>query len=305
MNASYIPQQPARSRFLTLRGLRHHLLEWGSPEEAKDRPLLVMLHGWMDVAASFQFVVDALAGQSEGWHVIALDWRGFGRSQFSGSDTYWFPDYLGDLDALLDALSPDAPVDLLGHSMGGNVVMSYAGLRPERIRRLVNLEGFGMPDSDPARAPQRLIEWLDALKENPRLKPYASLEAVAERLQKTNPLLPHDKALWLAQHWSVEEDGQWTILGDPAHKRPSATLYRAAEVLACWRRITAPVLWAEGAQTRIGELWGDRYPREEFEARLREVKNHQRCVIEGAGHMLHHDQPEALAREIGTFLDSN
>ena len=128
---------------------------------------------------------------------------------------------------------------------------------------------------------------------------------MADRLKQTNSLLPSDKALWLAEHWSVEEDGRWTILGDPAHKRPNATPYRAAEVLACWRRINAPVLWAEGAQTRITEFWGDRYPREEFEARLREVKNHQRCVIPDAGHMLHHDQPQALAQQIGTFLDSN
>uniref|UniRef100_UPI002362DFF1 alpha/beta fold hydrolase n=3 Tax=Pseudomonadota TaxID=1224 RepID=UPI002362DFF1 len=81
------------------------------------RPPLVLLHGWMDVGASFQFVVDALAGDRE---VIALDWRGFGLSEASGAGCYWFPDYLADLDALLDAVSPSAPVDLLGHSMGGN-----------------------------------------------------------------------------------------------------------------------------------------------------------------------------------------
>ena len=162
----YPPCRPHRDDFPTLRGLRHHVLRWGEP--VAGRPPLVMVHGWMDVGASFQFVVDALPGERE---VIALDWRGFGLSETTGADSYWFPDYLGDLDALLDTVSPGAPVDLLGHSMGGNVAMSYAGIRPQRVRRLVNLEGFGMPDVAPAAAPERLAKWLDELKDPPLLRP--------------------------------------------------------------------------------------------------------------------------------------
>jgi len=298
--ATYTPLREPRSRFLTLRGLRHHILEWGEPSARAGRPPLVMLHGWMDVAASFQFVVDALPHDL---HVIAMDWRGFGLSDSSGTDSYWFPDYLGDLDALLDAIAPDQQVDLLGHSMGGNVVMSYAGVRPQRIRRLVNLEGFGLPDARADKAPKRLAEWLDALKAPAELRPYASLAAVAERLMRTNPLLAPDKARWLAAHWSREAaPGRWVILGDPAHKRPNAVPYRAEEVLACWRRIEAPLLWVEGAQTRIGELWADRYPRSEFDARLAQVRDVHRSVIAGAGHMLHHDQPEAVALVLESFL---
>src|SRR5574343_223301 len=161
----YTPRRVHRDEFLTLRGLRYHVLRWGQP--LPGRPPLVMLHGWMDVGASFQFVVDALADERE---VIAADWRGFGLSGTTGADCYWFPDYLGDLDALLDAVSPDAPVDLLGHSMGGNVVMTYAGVRPGRIRRLVNLEGFGLPETIPEMAPARLSDWLDELKQPQSLK---------------------------------------------------------------------------------------------------------------------------------------
>jgi len=298
--ASYPTRRAHRSDFLSLRGLRHHVLRWGEASAATaERPLLVMVHGWMDVGASFQFVVDALAQDRP---VLALDWRGFGLSDNGGSDSYWFPDYLGDLDALLDAVSPDAPVDLLGHSMGGNVVMSYAGVRPDRIRRLINLEGFGLPETVPEMAPKRLGEWLDELKTPQQLKPYPSLQAVAERLMKTNPRLSATKARWLAPHWSREVKGEWLILGDPAHKRANPVLYRKAEILACWRRITAPTLWVEGDSTDITKWWGNRYPREDFEARLAVVPDLQRQTLADAGHMLHHDQPEALARHLETFL---
>jgi len=301
----YLARRSHCSQFLSLRGLRHHVLRWGedSPGSASQPPL-VLLHGWMDVGASFQFMVDAMTQQRR---IIAMDWRGFGLSDSSGADSYWFPDYLGDLDALLDQISPDAPVDLLGHSMGGNVVMNYAGLRPQRVRRLINLEGFGLPDAAPDLAPERLITWLDELKQPPQLKPYASLQAVAQRLIKTNPRLTPDKAAWLAPHWSrkvVRADGglEWQILGDPAHKRTNPVLYRRAEVMACWSRIAAPTLWVEGKSTAVLRWFGDRYPRADFEERIALVPQLRREVLEQAGHMLHHDQPEALARILEDFL---
>jgi pimeloyl-ACP methyl ester carboxylesterase len=296
----YTARRPHRSDFISLRGLRQHVLHWGDVATVtRERPLLVMVHGWMDVGASFQFVVDAM---TEDRAIVALDWRGFGLTENSGADSYWFPDYLGDLDALLDHLSPDAPVDLLGHSMGGNVVMSYAGVRPGRIRRLVNLEGFGLPDTIPEMAPKRLVEWLDDLKLPQQLKPYDSLAAVAARLMKTNPRISPDKAAWLAPHWSREVNGEWVILGDPAHKRANPMIYRKAEIMACWERIAAPVLWVEGDSTDMSKWWGNRYPRADFDARLARVPQVESHTLANAGHMLHHDQPQALARHLEAFL---
>ena len=118
---------PSRSEFITVRGLRTHVRHWGR----EGAPTIFMVHGWMDVAASFQFVVDCLDGD---WHVIAPDWRGFGLSERTHSDTYWFPDYVADLDVLLEHYSPGEAVNLLGHSMGGNVVSLYAGMHPSPRR---------------------------------------------------------------------------------------------------------------------------------------------------------------------------
>lgn len=298
----YLPRRAARSEFIALRGLRYHLNVWGEDSLAPaGRPPLVLLHGWMDVGASFQFVVDALATPRL---VVAPDWRGFGLSDASGADCYWFPDYLADLDALLDARWPGQAVDLLGHSMGGNVAMIYAGVRPDRVRRLVNLEGFGLPESRPSQAPRRYAQWLDALREPPQLRTYASLDDVAARLRKTNPLLPARRARWLAVHWSRErDDGQFEILGDPAHKLANPVLYRKDEVLECWKLIQAPLLWVQGDRTDTERWWGQRYTLAEFHERLAVVPQVEKHVLVDAGHMLHHDQPEALARLLDAFLE--
>ncbi len=289
--------QASRSEFLPVRGLRTHVRHWGR----EGAPKLFMLHGWMDVAASFQFVVDCLAGD---WHVIAPDWRGFGLSEWAHADTYWFPDYLADLEALLDHYAPGEAVNLLGHSMGGNVVSLYAGVRPARVRRLINLEGFGLPATVPAQAPGQLARWLDGLREAPALRSYPNRAAVAARLQKTNPRLSDARAEFLSGHWAAPNDaGQWEILGDPAHKQPGPLLYHIDEVLACWRAITAPVLWVEAAETNMWQWMGAKeQARAEVDRRLGHLGRVSAHMMPDAGHMLHHDQPEALARLLENFL---
>ena len=294
------------SEFVPIRGHQYHVLTWGRPHATL--PPLVMVHGWMDVGASFQFVVDAL---QQDRYVIAPDWRGFGLTTGPATDNFWFPDYLADLDFLLDHYSPSAPVDLLGHSMGGNVAMVYAGSRPERIRKLINLEGFGMPETAPAQAPGRYAKWMDALKGHAKgdnaLRPYASVDGVARRLMKTNPRLSQDKADWLAQHWAaprLQPDGstQWEILGDAAHKIINAQLYRLEEVLACYTRITAPLLSVVASDDSLTGWYKGSYTMAQFEERLKSVPNVQQARIEDAAHMLHHDQPHVLAKLIEDFL---
>jgi len=287
----------SRSDFLDVRGLRLHVRHWG--DEAA--PKLFMLHGWMDMSASFQFMVDCLQGQ---WHVIAPDWRGFGLSERSGADTYWFPDYLADLDAILDGYAPNQAVNLLGHSMGGNIAGLYAGVRPQRVGRLINLEGFGLPSAPPAQYPKRVAKWLDELREPPAMRSYASLDEVAARLRKTNPRLSFERAAFLASHWAEQgRDGKWTILGDPAHKMTGPLPYRVDEIMAAWEAITAPVLWVEAEHTDMWRWMGPKeVARAEVDRRMAHLKQVTARMVPAAGHMLHHDQPELLAQMVEAFL---
>jgi pimeloyl-ACP methyl ester carboxylesterase len=305
----YQELQPARSEFVPIRQLNYHVRLWGPA--TSDLPPLVLVHGWMDVSASYQFVVDAFSQAfAQGRRIIAPDWRGFGLTAPPvPTDHYFFPDYLADLDQLLDHYAPGTPVDLVGHSMGGNVVMFYAGARPARVRRLVNLEGFGMPASKPTKAPQRYAEWMDELKALQRgemaLKTYDSADGVARRLMKTNPRLPQDKAQWLARHWArPNAQGQWEILGDAAHKITNAMLFRLEEALALYAAITAPTLSIEASDDSLGLWWKGRYTLEEYHQRLQSVPDCRIARVEDAGHMLHHDQPQAVAALIEEFLRS-
>jgi pimeloyl-ACP methyl ester carboxylesterase len=298
----YLEKRPPRSEFVPIRSHQYHVRVWGAPQ-AGVAPL-VMVHGWMDVGASFQFVVDAL---KTGRHVIAPDWRGYGLTTGPATDNYWFPDYMADLDFLLDHYAPDQPVDLLGHSMGGNVVMVYAGVRPQRIRRLMNLEGFGMPPTVSTQAPSRYAKWMDELKALQRgdlaMRPYDDAAGVAKRLMKTNPRLSPDKAQWLAQHWAAPNaQGQWQILGDAAHKITNAQLYRVEEILACYSRISAPVLAIEASDDSMTGWYKGSYTLEQYHDRLRSVANVQVEKVQDAGHMMHHDQPQVLAGLIEAFL---
>ena len=307
----YQVKRSSRSEFVPVRNLNYHVWTWGKPTPGMAP--LVMVHGWMDVAASYQFVVDALSDAFMlGRHVIAPDWRGYGLTTGAAVDHYWFADYMADLDFLLDHYAPGQPVDLVGHSMGGNVVMHYAGVRPTRVRRLVNLEGFGAPQSQPAQAPLRYAKWMDELKKFGRgelaLQSYDSIAGVARRLAKTNPRLARDaagmdKAQWLASQWASENSaGRWEILGDPAHKLGNAHLSRVDELLEIYRCIAAPLMAVEASDDSLSIWWKGKFSLQQYHERLQSVPDCRVEVIQDAGHMLHHDQPEKLARLLEQFL---
>ena len=291
----YSPKRGSESLFVEARGLRHHVRRW--PAVGPASHTVFLLHGWMDCSVSFQFVADCLPA---GWTLLAPDWRGFGLSDRSGADCYWFPDYLADLDALLDALAPDCAVDLVAHSMGGNIATLYAGVRPSRVRRLVNLEGVGLPETRAEQAPERYRDWLDEIKAGPKLADYPSREAVAARLMKNNPRLRADQAAFLALHWGCETpEGRFALAADPAHRLVNPVLYRLDEVLAVWRQIEARVLWV---LSEHAGSWHAFVREPAYRERLAAIGRLSETTIAGAGHMMHHDQPQALARLIEEFF---
>lgn len=287
--------KPSQSHFLDIRGLRYHVRTWGEPQS----PPLFLLHGWMDVSASFQFLVDCFRDDR---YVIAPDWRGFGLTEWA-REGYWFPDYYADLDALLDVYAPHVPAGLVGHSMGGIVACTYAGIRPERIANVVSLEGFGLARTAPEMAPLRYRKWLEQLREPAAFRSYRSFAEVAARLKRNNPRLNDEMAAFLARHWAKElGSGDVILVSDPRHKRVNPVLFRLEELLACWREVSAPVLWVFARESK-----GTGYLRdtpEELAERKGAFRNLREEWLDACGHMMHHDQPQRLARLIESFLQT-
>jgi pimeloyl-ACP methyl ester carboxylesterase len=269
----------------------YYINEWGDPDD----PLMVFLHGWGDSGATFQFVVDELVQR---WHVIAPDWRGFGRTE-NQARAYWFPDYLADLDELLSKYSPSQPVRIVGHSMGGNVAGLYAGAMPERVRALVNVEGFGLPDTDPDDAPGRYREWLQRSREIPGFRDFDSMAALSRHIARRNPRISDAQARFVAAAWAVEGPEGPVLRADPAHKLPNAVLYRRAEAEACWRKVRAPVLLVAGAESSVFEAVG--LSPDDRNLRL-PYPEPRTTIIGSCGHMVHFDAPGPLAAAIEDFL---
>jgi len=277
----------SREQRVPLRGLQHRVLQWGPI----DAPPVLLLHGFQDCADTFQFFVDAMPAE---WHFIAPDLRGFGGTQWT-NQPYWFPDYLADFEALLDHFSLHESVRVIGHSMGGNVAMLYAGVRPRRMSAVVSLEGFGLRRSSAERAPKRYAEWLDQLHTPPAHSTYASVEDLAEKLRRRNPRLTVERAHFIASAWSRPGASRYELNFDPWHRLVNPVPYRREEAEACWRSISAPVLSVLGGVSEYRQALDAEGDTQRFHQALARVTV---ADLAGVGHMLHHEAPELVAEVV-------
>lgn len=265
--------------------------EWGN----SDAPVVFLLHGWGDAGGTFQFLVDELKGE---WFVVAPDWRGFGESWFR-TESYWFPDYVADLDELLRVYSADKPAMLVGHSMGANVAGLYAGIMPERVSSFVNVEGFGLADSKPENAPAHYRRWIEASREARGYARYRSYEELVPKILKRSPRMAPDRAMYVARTWAHETGEGIELRADPAHKLPNAVQYRRAEALACRAAATARIMIVTGAESDFhaaAKPWLDQ------EQAGQSYTVAESVVIADAGHMVHFEQPGRLAAAVEAFL---
>ena len=276
-------------------GLRYNVLEWGADRPELDHTV-ILLHGFLDLARGWAATVRAgLAGR---FHVVAPDLRGHGDSDWVGPGGYYhFIDYLADVDEVA-RLFGRGRLSLVGHSMGGSIASYFAGVFPERIHRLVLLEGLGPPENDTA-VPQRVREWLRSWRRvrGREAKSHAGLDVAAARLRAHDPLLGEELARELALHGTrPAPDGGLRFKHDPLHLTLGPMPFRVDYAAEFWTRVTCPVLWVEGEKSVF------RYAGDEAERRLRLLPGAERAVLPGAGHMMQRHQPAALAELLVAFL---
>lgn len=286
----YVPRREARRSELLGREGRIALTHWGPPDPA---PIL-LLHGWMDCGAAWQLLVDHLPDE---WPLLAIDWPGYGHSARHATH-YWYPEHLAELDWLLEEIAPQKPLRLIGHSMGGSVASMYAGVRPERVAWVVNMEGLGMPALPHAELPALIAGWLDALRTPPVARRYPDLEELAAALHRANPNLPMAHARFLARAWTRAVNGGFEMLADPRQQMRTPIRYARADVEACWAQARAPQLLLYGEESahvrRVLDAAAPTWLRHIMPSLVIES-------IAAAGHMLPYEQPERVARAIVQF----
>lgn len=283
-----------RAKTIEANGLTHNVLEW---DFAGADTTVVLLHGFLDLAWSFEHVALKLAPR---YHVIAPDLRGHGDTGWVGpGGYYYFPDYTADLARVLPAFMRRR-VFLVGHSMGGTVATYYAGAFPERVQKLALLEGIGPPDSKPDDAPERLLKHIKTVDEV-RAKPVRPLPTIATAAERLQQLYPRLDKVWLERLAEKATrpapngpPGARIWKHDPLHRTRSPLLFNEAQFAAFVRRIQCPVLIVNAADSPFKHLHDS--------ARQNLYPNPQVRMLADAGHMMQLDQPEALAEMLLEFF---
>jgi pimeloyl-ACP methyl ester carboxylesterase len=282
------------SHFYFSQRLRLHYVDWGNDAA----PALVLVHGGRDHARNWDWVARDLRAD---FHIVAPDLRGHGDSAWAIGGMYAVADFVLDIANLIDALG-EREVHLIGHSLGGAVALMYAGIYPERVKRLVAIEGLGPPpamlEKLRARPPwQRMQEWVEQMRSLAARQPrrYASIEAAAERMREENSFLSEEQARHLTIH-SVNrnEDGTFSWKFDNYVRSFAPYRFDVDDMRALWGRIACPTLLVRGADSWASDPVKD--------GRIEPFASARLVTVPKAGHWVHHDQPGVFLREVRAFL---
>ena len=283
-----------RTHSITSARLRLNIVEWGDPAA----PPLILQHGGRDHARSWDKVAEAFAGD---YRVIAPDLRGHGDSDWTSDGAYDLTDFVQDFTTLVDALDLP-PCAMIGHSLGGNIVARYGGLYPDRVTRMVNIEGLGFaPHLEAEAAGRDQIEVLRGLIEGRRTftqyapRRFPNLAALTARMMEIDARLTLEFAEHLARHAAHHhEDGSVTVKHDPAIRDLTPLDIRPETKHRLWAAITCPVLLCYGLQS-----WASNPA---LDGRATHFRNARVELFDNAGHWPHHDRQEDFIRIVKDFL---
>jgi pimeloyl-ACP methyl ester carboxylesterase len=282
------------SHIFTSQRLRLHYVDWGNP----DAPPLLLLHGGRDHCRNWDWIARELRHD---WHIIAPDLRGHGDSAHSTDGNYSLEVMAYDLAQLIHQQQL-APLSIVAHSLGGNVAVRYTGLYPENVRKLVSIEGLGLPpglSADRQAKPmhQRITDWIDETRSMSARQPkrYKSIEEALGRMMAENKHLSAERARHLTVHGvSQNEDGTYSWKFDNYVRIFDPVELTFEEIADLWGRIECDTLFVYGKQS-----WASN---PEDDGRLVYFKNARVSLYENAGHWVHHDRHDAFVAEIRAFL---
>jgi pimeloyl-ACP methyl ester carboxylesterase len=279
------------SHYFYSQRLKLHYVDWGSA----DKPALLLIHGGRDHARNWDWVAQELRRD---YHIIAPDLRGHGDSQWAIGGSYAMVDYVLDVTQLLNALQT-FPITIIGHSLGGAIALQYSGVYPDRVRKLVAIEGLGPPPGLIRERPahERMTEWIMEMQALAQRHPhrYASLDEAVARMRDANPHLSPDQARHLTVHACYrDEDGTYLWKFDNYVRAASPYLFNLQDASEIWQHITCPLLLVRGTESWASDP--------EEDGRAMAFRNYKVVNIEKAGHWVHHDQLDVFLQAVRDFL---
>jgi pimeloyl-ACP methyl ester carboxylesterase len=266
---------------------------WDFGQDGK--PALLLIHGGLDHARNWDWVARSLR---EDYHVYALDLRGHGNSAWAPGAMYTIGEHVLDVSAFADVIN-EFPVSIIGHSLGGIISLMYAGVYPERVKKLVSIEGFGLPPAHRVHRPasQRLRDWIETIRKTEQREPrtYPNLDAAVARMKEANPHLSDEVARHLTLHgtnWNADKSLIWKFDNYARGFPPYGHNYEELQEIA--GQIQCPVLLFWGL-----ESW---MPDPEADGRITSIRDYKLIKVPGAGHWVHHDKLDVFLEETKRFL---
>jgi pimeloyl-ACP methyl ester carboxylesterase len=206
------------------------------------------------------------------------------------------PDFTLDIAALADAIDRD-PLTIIGHSLGGGIALQYTGVFPDRVLKVVSIEGLGPPIMERRTAFVRMREWIGHMRDLERrtLRSYPSIDAAVKRMEEENPHLTQDMARHLTVHGSKPNpDGTYTWKFDNYVRMHSPYEFNVQDARELWNQIRCPVLLVRGEESWAGDP--------EKDGRASAFHDYRSVTIAKAGHWVHHDQLKPFLNVATSFL---
>ncbi len=271
--------------------LKLQFWDWGNNR----LPPLLLVHGGLDHARNWDWVARSLR---EHFHVYAMDLRGHGNSAWAPGAMYSTAEHVFDVSTLVDLLG-GGPIHLIGHSLGGILTLLYSGLYPDRVGKVIAIEGLGFPASHRIHkpAPDRMRAWIESVRQTDKLDPrtYPNLEAAVERMKEANPHLSDEVARHLTLHgtnWNADGSLSWKFDNYVRCLPPYG--HGLDEQRAIYAEITCPVLLVWGRESWL--------PDPDTDERAFVIPNRRVLKVAEAGHWVHHDRLDLFLEESKRFL---